>query len=185
MKRFSLLLVLGALLFVPVAASEPSLGIATSAVWFQTDTGDIRNFTTTITNDGAVRSASLIAAMNIVNIGSGAPVDPEDWSPARAQRVEPLDPGESVTLNWTLFSILEGDYMVYVVAIPEPDGPKTSAVPVSGPGLHLSVRGVSQYNPAGILPLSLGIPAFAAIGSFSLRIWRRRNLDPIESQGAP
>ena len=33
------------------------------------------------------QSGPLVVAMNIINLGSGQPVDPEDWSPERTQAV--------------------------------------------------------------------------------------------------
>ncbi|MFA5943511.1 MAG: hypothetical protein WC876_03485 [Candidatus Thermoplasmatota archaeon] len=168
---------LALLVIAPFVSGQPALGIDTSVGSFQTDTGDITHFNTTITNNESVALARILVVLNIASFGDGAPVDPEDWSPERAQIVPSLAPGQSMTLNWTLFSILEGDYVVYVVAIPEPNGPTSSTSPVSSPALHLTVQGVAQYNPGGVLPITLGVPTMAALGSFALRTWRHRGLD--------
>lgn len=172
-----LLLAAAAMASLPPVAAASGLGVETSVGALATVTGDATSFTTTITNTGETPSARILAAMNIVNVGDGAPVDPEDWSPERAQSVPPLAPGESAVLNWTLFSILEGDYLVYVVAIPHPGGPAESTVPESGPAVHVTVRSVARLNPGGVLPVTLGVPAAVAALAVALRVARWRGLD--------
>lgn len=151
-------------------------GLARRAV-FHANTGGLNNFTTTLTNQGTTLSAPLVVAMNIVNPGSGAPVDPEDWAPERAQHVDPLRPGRTVQLSWKVFSILEGDYMVYMVALEEPSGPDATTHPVTGPQIHLTVQRVPRYNPGGVLPLTLGVPIAGGAVWSALLWWRRRGLD--------
>jgi hypothetical protein len=188
MKTIGFLLLAIGLVGMPLASAAPELAVQTSVGSAHTKTGDVTSFHTTITNRGTTASSSIVAALNIVKAnavssgtgigrGTGINVDPEDWAPERTQSVPPLAPGQSVVLNWTIFSILAGDYMVYVVAIPEPGGPDLSSTPVSGPALHLIVQGVSQYNPGGVLPMTVGVPIVVGLVWLSLRIWRRRGLD--------
>lgn len=162
----------------PATASESALQIDIDADHKEIMTGDSVEFTTTVTNNGEEESAPLIVAMNIVNLeGDGDPVDPEDWSPERAQYVEPLAPGESVTQDWTINAILEGDYMVYMVLIPEPEEAQATSQPISSSGIHLTVTLLVRINPGGVLPLALGMPIALSL-ILGLLLWqRRRGLD--------
>jgi ABC-2 type transport system permease protein len=121
-------------------------------------TGDRIEFSTLVTYNGTHSSPPLIVAMNIVNLKNGDPVDPEDWSPERAQYIEPLFSGRSVKQNWTINAILEGDYMAYMVIIPEPDGTEATSQPIAASGIHLLVKPFLRINPGGVLPLAIGMP---------------------------
>jgi len=137
-------------------------------------TGDSIEFETVVTNTGSSESPDLVVAMNIVNLGSGDPVDPEDWSPERTQSIDPLEPGGSATSPWTVDAILDGDYMVYMVVVPNPDGPRSTSQPVTSSGIHLSVAKFIRLNPQGVLPIALAMPIVLTLCMFGLR-WIRRS----------
>jgi len=128
-------------------------------------------FTTVVTNHGTSDSAPLNVAMNIVKTGKGEPVDPEDWSPERTQRIAKLAPGKSLKQSWVVEAILEGDYMVYMTVIPTPSGPDATTQPVASPGLHLTVTAFTNRNPGGVLPVAVAMPAL--LGLFALLSRRR------------
>jgi len=112
--------------------AEQSMQISVDLEYKGVKAGDEVLFSTVVTNNGAEDSALLMVAMNIVNLEKGGdPVDPEDWSPRRTQAIEPLAPGQSAQLEWTIDAILAGDYMVYMVLIPEPDSAQTTSQPVA------------------------------------------------------
>ncbi len=137
-------------------------------------TGDPVLFDTSVTNNSDADSPPLIVAMNIINLDSeGDVVDPEDWSPERTQYVTPMASGQSVRLSWRVNAILEGDYMVYMVLVPEPDGTNATSHPVASPGIHLTVDPFTRLNPGGVLPLVIAIPTLlmAAVGFV---MWRQR-----------
>lgn len=137
-------------------------------------TGDEIEFTTTVTNTGAIASPELVVAMNIINLGKSDPVDPEDWSPERTQHVDPLDPGESAEQSWSVEGILDGNYMVYMTAIVKPGAPAETTLPVTSPGIHLTVQPYLSTNPGGVLPVALGMPLGLLVVAFLLRrYWRR------------
>jgi len=160
----------------PVMAQSPlQIGINTSNM--VTKTGDKLVFETTTTYNGKGTSPPLIVAMNIVNLEDGAPVDPEDWLPQRTQTVRPLAQGESSTEKWIIYSILSGNYLAYIVAIPKPNTPEAGSVPVSSPGLHLTVHEYVRLNPRGMLPLLIGMPASLTIVFFMLLWIRRRQIE--------
>ncbi|GBD16831.1 hypothetical protein HRbin26_01739 [bacterium HR26] len=159
----------------PTAAATSSgspVQIAVDREWATARTGDAVEFTTLVTNAGSETSPPLIVAMNIINL-QGEVVDPEDWSPQRTQSVEPLAPGASIEHTWTIDAILKGDYMVYMVVVPQPAGLESTSLPVASSGIHLTVTPFTRINPRGVLPLAVGIPLGLTASTALLR-WRRR-----------
>jgi hypothetical protein len=138
-----------------------------------TNTGDKIDFHTVVTNTGTEKSSPFHVSMNIIKIGSGDPVDPEDWSPERSQEITPLAPGQSATQAWIIHTILEGNYMVYMTIIPTPKGPDTTTQTISSTGLHLVVKPSIDTNPGGVLPVAIMVPAALTLGTAALR-WRQR-----------
>lgn len=135
-------------------------------------------YNTVITNTGTTASPPLIVAMNIINLNkSGDVVDPEDWSPQRTQYSDPLAPGQSVTLNWRINAILDGNYMVYMVGIPAPSGPEETSHPVTSPGIHLIVTKYTRLNPGGVLPYAIGGPILLGLIIFFVYRQRHRQID--------
>lgn len=138
--------------------------------------GDTIRFNTTVQNVGE-DALDVVVAMNIVNLGDGRPVDPEDWSPRRAQSTDGVAPGANATHAWVVNAIIEGDYMVYLVAIPQPGAINATTQAVSSSGIHLTVDPFVRLNPGGILPWSVGMP-FALGGVWlGIRRWRLGQLD--------
>ena len=139
-------------------------------------------FNTVVTNQAAEPSRAIIGAMNIINLDKqGEVVDPEDWSPQRTQYVESLAPGQSATLPWRVNAILDGDFMVYIVAIPAPGSPEATSQPVASSGIHLTVTPFTRLNPGGVLPYAIGGPIIVLLGIFLVFRLRRRAIDT----GAP
>jgi hypothetical protein len=135
-------------------------------------------FKTVVTNDHAEATRPLILAMNIINLNAqGEVVDPEDWSPQRTQYVEPLGPGQSATLDWRVNAILDGDFMVYMVAIPAPGAPDATSQPVASSGIHLTVTPYTKLNPGGVLPYAIGGPVVLGLVIFFVYRHRRRQID--------
>jgi len=136
-------------------------------------TGDAINFNTTVTNHGTDESPQMFVAMNIINLAKdGDPVDPEDWSPERTQAIEPLAVDQSTTQSWSIHAILDGDYMVYMVLVPEPDGEQSTSQPAVSSGIHITVTPFASLNPGGVLPLALGMPVGLILLLFVL-LWNR------------
>jgi ABC-2 type transport system permease protein len=174
----ALVLTLGAPGVSPALAlperSEGALQISVDMDHRQLNAGDHILFTTSVTNSGMAVTPPLILAMNIINLdGEGAPVDPEDWSPQRTQAMDNLAPGRSAKHSWRVNAILDGDYMVYMVAVPRPDRPEDTTTPVASSGIHLTVRPFTKLNPSGVLPFAVGVPAVLLLGTGYV-LWRRR-----------
>lgn len=141
-------------------------------------TGDSIFFDTVVTNHDTAASPPVIVAMNIINLDKeGDVVDPEDWSPERTQYIAQLAPGESGTLSWRVNAILDGDYIVYMVAMPEPAGQDSTSQAVASWGIHLTVLPFTKLNPSGILPYTLGTPLILGLGLLYLQRLRRKGID--------
>lgn len=176
---------IGALLVPAIAgaavAAGPARAVVTSTIEIEVDTeaatlktGDEIEFTTVVTNVGTSESPELVVAMNIINLGKSDPVDPEDWSPERTQAIDPLAPGESAEQAWTVEAIQDGNYMVYLTAIVKPGSAEETTLPVTSPGVHLTVAAFQNTNPGGVLPVALGMPLGLVAVAYGLRrYWRR------------
>jgi hypothetical protein len=135
-------------------------------------------YNTVVTNNGTAESPSLCVAMNIINLdAAGDIVDPEDWSPQRTQYIVSLAPGKSATHAWRVNAILDGDYLVYMVVIPEPDGQDATSQPTASSGIHLTVLPFSKLNPGGVLPYAIGGPVVLILAMVFLYRLRRRGID--------
>ena len=141
-------------------------------------TGDKVEFSTLVTNNGSGASGPLIVAMNIINLNAqGDVVDPEDWSPERTQYIDSLAPGSSSNLEWIINTILDGDYMVYMVLIPAPGSREATSQPVASSGIHLTVTPFTRLNPGGVLPYAIGGPLVVSALIYLLYRRRRRDVD--------
>jgi ABC-2 type transport system permease protein len=148
----------------PPADSSP-LRISIDKHSAEAKTGDELAFNTVVENAGSSTSPSLIVALNIINLDSeGDVVDPEDWSPERTQYIEPLSPGSSSENAWQIDAILKGDYLVYMVAVPQPRSSRATSVPVASPGVHLTVNPFARLNPGGVLPVAIFVPLGVTAG---------------------
>ena len=135
-------------------------------------------FDTVVTNNGTEASPAIFVAMNIINLeANGEPIDPEDWSPQRTQSIEPLAPGASATLSWRVNAILEGDVMVYMVAIPQPTSRDSTSHPIASPGIHLTVTPFTKLNPSGVLPYAVGVPILLLVVIYFVNRNRNRQVD--------
>jgi ABC-2 type transport system permease protein len=173
----------------PQAAAIPAPAAALQVAIDKSDTivraGLPLLFNTDVSNTGADASPAIIVAMNIINLNRhGEVVDPEDWSPQRTQYVEPLAPGQSTTLAWRVNAILDGDFMVYMVAIPAPAGPEATSHPVASAGIHLTVTPYTKLNPGGVLPYAFGGPLLLGLIIFLVYRHRRRQIDMGEAPAA-
>jgi hypothetical protein len=158
--------------------SEESLKISVDMSYTTVKAGDAIFYNTVVTNNGTKDSVPLSVAMNIINLdAAGDVVDPEDWSPQRTQYIESLAAGKSVTLSWRVNAILDGDYLVYMVLVPEPAGEKATSHPTASSAIHLTVTPFTKLNPGGVLPFAIGGPAILLLGMTLLNRYRRRQID--------
>jgi hypothetical protein len=158
--------------------ADARVSISIDAGYQIVKTGDRILYNTVVTNKGPVTSRSVVVAMNIINLNAaGDIVDPEDWSPQRTQYIDSIPAGQSKTLSWRVNAILDGDYLVYMVLVPEPEGKESTTRPVASSGLHLTVNKFTKLNPGGVLPYAVGGPVILLGGMLLLYRARRRQID--------
>jgi hypothetical protein len=144
----------------------------------QVKMGEVMKFNTVIANRGVQTSSPLIVALNVVNLKEmGEVVDLEEWSPQRTQYIDSLAPDETINLNWIVTTGLHGEYIVYIVLIPEPAGAEDTTSPVASSSLYLTVAPTARLNPSGVLPFALGVPAFLLAITFVVYRRRRQQID--------
>ena len=140
--------------------------------------GDAVVYKSVLTNSSSKNSAPLCIAMNIVNLNAaGDIVDPEDWSPQSTQYLESIAAGASDTLSWHVNAILEGDYLIYMVVVPEPTSKDATSQVVASTGVHLTVLKFTKLNPSGILPYAIGGPLLLILAIVWLNRRRRAEVD--------
>lgn len=158
--------------------SEQTLQISINMDTKTVKASDSIFFDTVVTNNGTEASPTIFVAMNIINLEKGGePIDPEDWSPQRTQSIEPLAPGKSATLSWRVNAILEGDVMIYMVAIPQPESGNATSHPIASPGIHLTVTPFTKLNPSGVLPIAIGGPLVLLVVIYFVNRRRNQNID--------
>jgi ABC-type transport system involved in multi-copper enzyme maturation permease subunit/plastocyanin len=171
----------GVLVLAPVAVAaggEAPVEISVDLEYQTVKTGDAVFFDTVVSNPHVEESAPLIVAMNIINLDQeGDVVDPEDWSPERTQYVDRLAPGAWAILSWRVNAILDGDYLIYMVVMPEPPGPDATSQAVASSAIHLTVLPFTRLNPGGVMPLVLGAPLALAVGTILTFGIRRRQTE--------
>jgi hypothetical protein len=162
----------------PNMAVQLPLHISVDLDYTVVKAGDKVVYNTMLNNSGTEASPPLSVAMNIINLdAAGDVVDPEDWSPQRTQYLESLGPGQSTKQSWVVNAILDGDYLIYMVLIPEPAGQKATSHPVASSAIHLTVTPFTKLNPRGVLPYAVGGPIVLLLGMSLLRRHRRRQIE--------
>jgi hypothetical protein len=157
---------------------EQDLDISIDSQYKLVKMGDALQFTTRITNQGRTTSTALIAALNVINLEqNGEVVDLEEWAPKRTQFIGALKPDESVRLDWIITTVLDGEYLAYVVLIPQPASAEVTTSPVASSSLYLTVTPSARLRAQGVLPFALGVPTILLAITFVVYRRRRQQID--------
>jgi ABC-2 type transport system permease protein len=133
---------------------------------------------TAITNHTSQSSPPLVVAMNVINLDdTGAVVDPEDWSPERTQYIDSLESGQAATLDWIINPIMEGNFIVYMVLIPETASVETTSQLVASPGIHVTVTPLAGLSSTNILPIVIAEPILLLAITYFVYRRRRQQID--------
>jgi hypothetical protein len=151
-------------------AAEPRTTVSVDRTMVATKLGHTFVIHSTIANNGPTPVTGLIAHLNVLSLGRGLYVDPEDWSSHRTRYLAPVPARGSITLSWKLAAVNAGDLGIYIAVLPR-DG--RAVEPITGPLVHVTITDRRTLNAGGILPLALGIPALLALAAGFLRIYRR------------
>ncbi len=154
----------------PAAAASARLTVSVDRATVATKLGHTFVISSTITNRGPTPAAGLIAHLNVLSLGRGLYVDPEDWSSHRTRYLQPIAVGGSITLTWKLAAVNAGGLGVYIAVLPRSG---RAVEPTTGPVVHVTIADRRTLDAGGILPLALGLPALLALAMVSLRLARR------------
>ncbi len=136
-----------------------------------TSVGEPVDVTVTLVNGTSEPIQELATHLDVTDPRTANSVDPEDWTPTLTRLQGSLGPGEQTTESWTITPIQGGDYLLYVVAVDADAGVEPGTLAVSnGVPVHVDER--RSFNPQGVLPLSIAMPALIGLAL----IWRHRRL---------
>jgi hypothetical protein len=117
----------------------------------------------------------------VVNLEeSGEPFDPVDvdeWTSERTKYVGSLAPDEAIRLDWIVTPGWHGNYLVYVVLIPQPASADVTTSPIASSSLYLTVESTARLQPRAILPFALGVPMILLAITFAVYRRRRQQID--------
>ncbi len=155
------------------SADVPSDQLIVSVTPTQVSTSVGTSFEVTITLDNMAEEATpeLGLHIDITDPRESGSVDPEDWAPSLTHSIAPIGPGEQVMQSWTLAPIQGGDFVLYAVALDMNAGVEPSTLAVSN-GVPIHVEEKRSFNPQGVLPLAIAMPAMLGLAL----VWRHRRL---------
>jgi hypothetical protein len=173
MKRRVLLIAITVLIaWAPMGrAAVGPVSVAVDRTTVATQLGNALVIRSTISNLASTPATGLVAHLNVVGIGRGLYVDPEDWSSDRTRYLPTIPAGGTRTLSWKLHAVSAGDLAVYIAVLPR-TGAGTN--PVTGPFVHVSVANRATLDAGGMLPLAIGIPVLLGLLTLATRSARRR-----------
>jgi len=98
-----------------------------------------------------------IAYISIVDVKDKIPVDLEDWSVEKGLYIPPINPGQSLPLEWDVRLVKAGEYTISVL-FNENKNPHSP--PIVSSRMNLEVLPKLNLNPSNVLPVAFGVPAF-------------------------
>lgn len=152
------------------ASRLPALEITQDQPSRSTRVGETFTYTTRIRVPGPEPAEGLRAYLNILPADGEGEADPEDWSDIRVAEVDEIPAGATLDLPWTLRTVLEGEFLVFVTV----SGGEAGSPVAAGPALRVDVATHRVLNAGGVLPLVLGVPGAVLVGTVALRLRRRR-----------
>ena len=150
------------------AADVGDLSIRVSPDITQTGVGDSSDLQIEVSNNGSSPTGDLSLHIDITDPQKDGSVDPVDWSPELTRSIGSIDTGESNNQIWTIKPISGGDFVFYAVILEPSAGSKPSQITTSD-GVAIRVEEKRAFNPQGVTPIVIAIPAIIAVAL----IWRR------------
>jgi hypothetical protein len=139
-----------------------------------TRVGDHFTVRSSIVNSGSGSTGAMLAHLNVASLTGDVYVDPEDWSSARTQTLDPLTAGSGQTLTWPIQAVNIGSFDVYVVLLPDGPGSAGKGPLRVSPPVHVEVSGRQTLSAGGALPVVLGVPVLIGLAAGATRMRARR-----------
>jgi hypothetical protein len=126
-----------------------------------------------IFNARSAATGSMLAHLNVASLTSDVYVDPEDWSSARTQTLDPLEAGAAHSLTWPIQAVNVGSFDVYVVLLPDGPGSAGKGPLWVSPPVHVEVAGRRTLSAGGALPVVVGVPVLIGLAAGTARLRAR------------
>jgi hypothetical protein len=132
--------------------------------------GDVIEFESNVTNNGASSLKGLVAYISLIRVTEGQeiPMDLEDWSAQKADKIDLLNTNDSASSKWSMRLIDSGDYVVYITVVD-----KNQKKPIVSEVADLKIARRQQLNPNNVLPIAFGMPVLIILIFLSIGIYRR------------
>jgi hypothetical protein len=132
--------------------------------------GDVIEFESNVTNNGTVSLKGLVVYISLIKVTEGQeiPMDLEDWSAQKADKIDLLNPNDSASSKWSMRLIDSGDYVVYMTVVD-----KNRETPIVSEVAELKIARRQQLNPNNVLPIAFGMPILIILTFLSIGIYRR------------
>lgn len=150
-----------------LAQGDDPLSVVINPAGVDTRLGDTIEVEVVVTNQTAGPISDVAVHLDITDPSTEGSVDPEDWTATLTQPAGTVEPGQSVTLQWSLQPISGGRFTAYAVAL-HPASPDVAASNAA----TITVAEQRALNPEGVLPIAIGGPVL--IGSLLVLRWRAR-----------
>jgi ABC-2 type transport system permease protein len=160
---------------------EPDIAISMDSKFKLVKVGNLVKFHTVVSNHGRQTSLPLTVALNVVNLQETSepfdPVDVDEWVSEKTKHIGSLAPDEAIELDWFVTPGWHGNYVVYVVLIPQPASADVTASAIASSSLYLTVEPSARLQPRAILPFALGVPLTLLVITFAVYRRRRQQID--------
>jgi hypothetical protein len=168
----------------PAAAAVDRVSVTPDLHQVDTAVGGRFTISTRLSNDSDRATGPLIAHLNVASLTSDVYVDPEDWSPARTQWVDSLDPHGDTLLTWRLQAVNAGTFDAYVVLLPTGDPEPGRALAVS-PSVRLGVADRQTISAGGVLPVVVAVPSVLGLLVLARARTRARRAGAVQQAREP
>lgn len=136
-----------------------------------TSVGTAVEVTVTLVNNTPDPTPELAIHLDITDPRLSGSVDPEDWTSTLTRSTSVVESGQQVTVSWTIIPIGPGDFVLYATALDVNAGVEPGMIAVSN-GVPVHVERKRSFNPEGVLPIAVTIPAVIGV----TLLWRYRRL---------
>ncbi len=139
-----------------------------------TSVGQPFSVTIVLENASDASTPEFALHVDVTDPRSTTSVDPEDWTPELTRAIPSVAPGATATETWELTPISGGDFVMFATLLDTGSGLTPTGLAVSnGVPVHADER--NSFNPQGVTPLAITLPAvIAAILLWSIRRRRTR-----------
>lgn len=150
--------------------AQDSITVSIKPKHIDGEMGDVIEFESNVTNNGASPLKGLVAYISLIRVTEGqeTPMDLEDWSALKADKIDLLAPNNSASSKWSMRLIDSGDYVVYITVVD-----KNQKTPIVSEIAELKIAKRQQLNPNNVLPIALGMPVLIILIFLSAGIYRR------------